>query len=269
MAAGIKFLFEFSLGMYDETNPGVNIISVTSTADGDFAPVNLTTAALRETWRSSDVDVIQRIVIEANDDDTIIDVFAILNHNLSENAVVTIEGNDTDNWVAPSLSAIPLTWSEKHLVLVQDLNTAYRYYRISILDPLNACGYIEIGRIVAGRAFTFTQNEDVTDDFTVEPADLAYQMKTEGFFRASNERVQVDRLTMKFDRLTTQSSQNANYRGLVNMTRTVGITFPFLTVLDPSDPYYSLIWGQIEALPTRQHTVNRYVSMQFTVQEVL
>ncbi len=267
MADGIKFLFEFSVGAPDPINPGVNVLSVTSTAAGDFNKANLTSNPLRETWRSADVDVAQEIILEANDLDTIVNVFAILNHNLSDTAVVTLKANISNSWAVPAFSST-FVWAEKHLVLLEDLQTAYRYFKITVLDPLNECGFIEIGAIRAGRAFTVTDDEDITDDISVEPNDLSYQTKTEGFFRASNERVQVDTLKMKFEKLSTQGGLNSNYVGFMDMIKSVGTTMPFLTVVDPGDPYFQLTWGQFISIPPRNLGINRYASFNMSIVEV-
>jgi hypothetical protein len=264
--SGIKFLFRFSVGEYDQLNPGDNVISVTSQAAGDHDKKNLTTTALRETWRSAGVGT-QEIVIQANDLTDAPDVFAILNHNLTEDAVVTLYGSTTNNFASPALT-ISFTWHEKHMVITQDFGTTYEYYKIKIIDPTNPCGYFEIGRIVAGLAFTFSVNEDITDDFNIGTDDLAYKMKSEGFFRASNERVKVDRLQIRFDRLRTDAGFNTNYVGIQGMLNFIGETLPFLTILDPDDPYFSVIWGQVDTLPSRTFSVNRYTSMSFAIQEV-
>lgn len=267
MSQGIKFLYQFSVGEYNLLDPGSNIISVTSTAAGDHNKKNLTTTPLRETWRSASVAAVQEIVIEANDTTDPIDVFAILNHNISENAVITLQANTVNNFSSPPFTRT-LTWNEKHIVLLEELPQAYNFYKLKVLDTTNPCGYIEIGRIVAGTAFTIENNEDITDDFSIATDDLAYKMKSEGFFRASNERVQVDRLQVKFDKLNTTSGEDDNYQGLLAMTKYVGETLPFLTILDPNQPYFSVIWGQIDNLPSKGYMVNRYVNMQFTIQEV-
>lgn len=267
MSEGIKFLYRFSLGEYDQVDPGSNVISVTSTAAGDFDKSHLTTTALRETWRSTGVSVAQEIVIQANDLTDPVNVFAILNHNLTEDAVVTLYASATSSFASPALT-LTFTWAEKHLALVQDFGTAYEYFKIKIIDPMNPCGYVEIGRIVAGAAFTMETDEDITDDFSIGSDDLAYKMKSEGFFRASNERVKVDKLGIKFDKLKTAPGENDNYVGLQTMVNFIGETLPFLTILDPEDPYFGLIWGQLDSMPTRSFTVNRYTSLSLTIQEV-
>lgn len=265
---GAKFLHQFLVGNYDYNNPGSNIISVTSEADGDHSGINLTTSPLRETWRSdSNIAIFQDIIIAADDLSDAPDTFAVLNHNLTNLAVVQLQASMTTSFAAPAFT-INLVWNKKHIVLLQDVGLAYNYYRFRFLDPTNPCGYIEVGKIVAGKSFTITNNEDITDDISSATDDLAYRMKTEGFFRAFNERVKVDKVAIKFSKLVTTPPDDDNYQGLMDMFDNVGETYPFLTILDPDDQNFHLIWGHIEALPTRTYGINRYVDMNFTIQEI-
>ncbi len=265
---GIKFLYQFSVGEYNTTFPGLNIISVSSTAAGDFDKKNLTTTPLRETWRSGSILTTQEIIIEANDLNTVPDVFALLNHNLTSLAVVQLQASLTDPTFLSPAFTVNFQWNKKHIALVQDLGLAYRYYKIKITDPTNPCGFIEIGKIIAGKSFTFTKNEDITDKIGVSNDDLSYKMKTEGFFRASNERVKVQKISLKFQNLTTVVGEDDNYQGLLAMLDEVGETLPFLTIVDPSEPYFKLIWGLIDNMPSESYDINRYVDFGMNIQEV-
>lgn len=264
---GVKFLYQFTVGEYDLVNPGANVISVTSTAVGDHDKKNLTTAPLKETWRSATAATPQVIVIHANDTTKAPDVFAILNHNLTSNAVVNLKGSTSTNFTAAGLS-INFPYGKNNLILAQAIGTAYPYYQITIQDAGNPDGFIELGRIIAGPSFTFINNEDMADNFTVKQQDLAYQMSTEGFFRASNERVKVSGLSLTFPSLQTTTGNNANYTGLATMVDFVGTTLPFLTIVDPFDVYFKNVWGQLNQLPTEQYTVNRYVTLNLDIQQV-
>lgn len=263
---GIKFLYEFSVGAYDTVTPGANVISVTSTAAGDHNKKNLTTTPLRETWRSTDAST-QEIVLQANDTDVIPNVFALLNHNLSENAIVHLYGNNSNSWATPTFSTTIL-WNKKHMCYVADIGTAFQYYKVKIQDAGNPCGYIEVGKIVAGLSFTLSVNEDMADDFGIKTEDLAYRMQTEGFFRASNERVKIQTMTLQFPKLQTVPGSDTNYQGLLELADEVGETFPFLTIVDPSDPYFRVLWGQFSKIPTESYTTNRYVSLSCEIEEV-
>lgn len=262
---GIKFLYVFSLGEYDYDNPGGNVISVTSTAAGDHDKLNLTTPALRETWRSTGVSDWQEIVLKTTDLTVVPDTFAILNHNLTKLAVIQVLGSMTTDFTG--VATLTMQWTKKHAVLLQDVGVAYRYYKFRILDPTNACGFIEIGAIRAGRSLTFINNEDITDDITVTPIDKAYKTETEGFARAFNQRVIVNQVQVNFSKLVTTSNGGDNYAALSAMFDVVGETFPFLTVLDPADQNFFMTWGVIDTLPSQTFGINRYADLQLTIQE--
>lgn len=263
---GVSFLHEFDLGNRNVNNPGVNIISVTSTAEGDFDKANLTTESLRHVWRSEDILSYQEIVIQAELKSKI-DTFAILGHNLSDEAVIEIQANVDNNFVAPPFS-ISVPWSEDNIVSTNPFNDDYEFYKIRILDPTNACGFLEIGRIVGGRAFTLSNNEDITDDFEITLEDMADTMKTEGYFRVSNEKIKARNLSIKLNRLYTVPGMDANFQGLKRMFRKVGITRPILVILDRGDPSFCSMWAQIDKLPAENYSVNRFVSQSFRLSEV-
>lgn len=264
---GITFLHEFSVGNFNTTFPGVNVISVTSTADGDFSKANLTSTPLREVWRSATADTTQEIIIRADETTTVVNIFAILNHNLSSLAVVELQAAFDSSFTAPAFT-ISFPYNSLHLLLLQDLGIPYNYYKIKITDPTNPCGYIQIGKIVAGRAFTITDDEDITDDISISLEDKSYQMKTEGYFRASNERIKIRKLGVKFDKIKSLTGENDNYLNLVDLFDNVGIALPFLVCVDPQDPYFCLLWGQFTALPSINYTINRYSSMSLSIEEV-
>lgn len=266
MSQGIRFLSRFSVGQDNPANPGAKVISATTTATGDFNKSNLVTNSTREKWRSGGIAGSNSIIIEANDLTSPIDTFAILNHNFSENAVVTLKGNNSTNMTAAPFS-VTLDWNEKHMVYVGDFIVPFQYYEVKVVDPGNICGYVEIGKLIGGVSFVMTGDEDITDDFSVQTQDLAYSMPTEGFFRASNETVKVDTLSVSFDKLDSRVN-TTNYDGLRAFTKYVGTTIPFLTILDPEDQNFFILWGQLRQVPGRSFTVNRYTSMSLTIEEV-
>lgn len=266
---GVSFLYTFTLGELNAANPGVNVISVSSTASGDHDKANLTTTPLRQTWRSATVTTPQQIVMQANDTTIVPDTFLILNHNFSSNAVVSIECANTTNF-AGSLKLF-FVWNPKHMILTSDVGSTFNYYRITVSDSGNGCGYLDIGRIIAGRAFTFDYDEDMSDSFTMKKTDKSYQMPTEGYFRANNERVKIQTLNISFEQLNSSTYTGrpvTNYKNLVTMVEFVGTTLPFFTIVDSIEPYFKFIWGQLTSMPDETYDVNRYVSTSLDIQEV-
>lgn len=81
---------------------------------------------------------------------------ALLNHNLTSGATVTLEANASDSWGSPSYSQ-SLTWRSTHIFLV--LNQSYRWWRVTISDSGNTY-YPSIGEWFIGSLTTFTMNYD-------------------------------------------------------------------------------------------------------------
>jgi len=74
---------------------------------------------------------------------------SILGHNLTSTASITLQGNDTDAWGAPSFEqTIPYRQS---MCILNFSEATYNYWRITITDDdTTSDGYIEIGSIFLG-----------------------------------------------------------------------------------------------------------------------
>lgn len=266
---GISFLYNFDLGNTLVDNFGSNVIRVSSQAVGDFDKGNITTSSTREVWRSADALTTQEIVIKA-ELKTQIDTFVILGHNFTLGAVVKVEANIDDVWIAaPYTQQVAMDEETQNLVISNDgFGADYEYYRITILDPSNPCGYVEVGRVIGGRAFTFTNDEDITDTYNVGNIDEAEKMKTQGFFRASNENVLRREFSANFSKLFSVTGQDDNFRGFRKMWKSVKTTRPFMTILDRDNPTVLNMWGQLKALPNESFGINQFASMPISIEEV-
>ena len=76
-------------------------------------------------------------------------VVAIVGHNFSSGATVTLELNATDAWGAPSVSQA-ITYNADIMIYVFTSAQNYRWARITIADAANSDGYVECGRIFLG-----------------------------------------------------------------------------------------------------------------------
>ena len=262
----ISFLYSFDVGNRHIDNPSENILSVSSTMTGDFDVSNITTESTRRVWRSADALTQQSIVIKAEKKSNI-DVFAIIGHNFTDAAVVKIEANISNNFAAPPLTRV-VAWNKYIMMTVVPFGAEYEYYRITILDPGNPCGYVEIGRVVAGRVLQLIDNEDITDSYSVGKKDMSETMKTEGFFRQSNENIITRTFSATFSKIYTVTGKDTNYKNLVKFFETVKITRPFLTILDMNNPYRFNIWGQLTDVPDESYGINDFVNLPLKIEEV-
>lgn len=262
----ISFLYSFDVGNRHINNPSENILSVTSTAAGDFDVSNITTESTRRKWRSATALTEQTIIIKA-EKKTDIEVFAILGHNFTDAAVVRVQANISNNFAAPPVTMV-IPWNKYIMMTANPFGGEYEYYKISILDPANPCGFLEIGRVVGGRLLQLVDNEDITDSYSVGKKDMSETMKTEGFFRQSNENIIVRTFTATFSKIYTTTGKDTNFKNLVKFFETVKITRPFLTILDMNDPYRFNIWGQLTDIPDESYGVNDFVNLPLKIEEV-
>ena len=268
-SSGISFLYEFDVGNTLVENFGSNVLRVSSQAVGDFDKGNVTTESTREVWRSADVLTEQEIVLKA-ELKTQIDTFAILGHNFTEGAVVRIQANIDDVWIAPPFNQVVVVDSEtQNIVLANNgFGADYEYYRVTVLDPSNPCGYIEIGRLIGGRAFTFTNDEDISDSYQIGYNDESERMRTQGYFRASNENVTVRTFSANIAKIFTITGNDANFRGFRAMRSYVKTTRPFLVILDRENVETLNMWGQFNDLPNESFGVNQFATMPIKIEEV-
>lgn len=263
---GISFLHNFDLGNRNIGTPDINILSHSPTREGDFAPENIFTESLRHCYRTAEILTTQFLTIKA-DKKSQVDTFAILGHNFTENAIIRIEANISDYFdVVPYSVLVP--WADGNIVLTTEFPEEYEYYKISVLDPANPCGFLQFGRVVAGRSVIMKNDEDITDSYSVSYKDASESMATQGFFRQSNENIIIRTLACSFSKLYTVVGKNDNYVSLRAMFRNVKTTRPFLTILDRKDPAKLSVWGQLGSIPNDSFTVNDFVSMSLSVTEV-
>ncbi len=95
-------------------------------------------------------------------------VVAIVGHNYSSGATVTLELNATDAWGAPSVSQV-IAYNADMMIYVFTSAQNYRWARITIADGSNPDGYVEEGRVFLGgylspeRNFIRTFRKDTID----------------------------------------------------------------------------------------------------------
>lgn len=134
-----------------------------STTDLLYPVENLQNQRLSKRWRST-APTAQTIVVNLGSAQAV-DTVAILGHNLSGSAAVTIEAHTSDLWTAPALSAITLTYSEGAILRYFGSAATFQYWRFILDDPSNADGYVEVGRPWLGTFLAI--NPSSLDAFTV------------------------------------------------------------------------------------------------------
>lgn len=95
-------------------------------------------------------------------------VVAIVGHNFSSGATVTLQLNAADAWGAPSVSQA-ITYDADIMLYVFTSAQSYRWARITIADAANSDGYVECGRIFLGGYLS--PERDFPNGWSVEQVD--------------------------------------------------------------------------------------------------
>jgi len=132
------------------------------TADLQYPVTNLQNQRLAKPWRSTAVTA-QTVVVDLGTA-TNITAAAVIGHNLTSGAVITLEGNPADSWASPSVTTT-ITTITGGMCLNYFAGGSQRYWRFTIDNATGGTSYIEIGRLWLGTYLTVDPSSLV--DFTV------------------------------------------------------------------------------------------------------
>ncbi len=118
-----------------------------------------------------------------------IKALAILDHNLSSAAVITLMGNTSDAWGAPAYSQV-VAWNTEKIGYY--LDQTYQYWRLQISDQSNSDGYIEIGELYLGDYLELSKNHNYDWD------QITAAFETSQKSRAGADKISLDYLQEGF-----------------------------------------------------------------------
>ena len=268
---GISFLHTITIGeVSDPQDPGGNILEVSTQADGDFDKTNLVTDISRQVWRSTDTN--EQFIKVKSEAPTQPDTVALIGTNLTADAVVILEANSVDDFDNPPfcVEMLIVNAHTTHAVFLNDFGNEYEYFRFRILDPDNPCGYIEVGRVAGGQAFTYTGGkEGLQNAFTIGYTDTSKSMTNEGYSRPSNTNILFRTLQGMLSKMETRDDKdNTNFLGLIEMIENVKTNRPFLTILDRNNPRIFTAWTEFSNLPNLAYDINELATADLKLQEV-
>jgi hypothetical protein len=113
-----------------------------------FNPAKLIDSSRDTRYRSSGLDNPNWIKISL-DSAVSADCIAIYDHNFSSSAVITIQGNASDSWGAPTFSET-VTWNNCKILHYFASSQSFQYWRLVISDETNAAAYIQISELCLG-----------------------------------------------------------------------------------------------------------------------
>lgn len=229
---------------------------------------NLQNEIVRRPWRTAGITQQAWVVYDLGTA-TLVNCAGIFGHNLRATAAITLQGHASDSWGSPTFN-VALTIitdpdgvvHEKAMTLAQG---TFRYWRLAIQDPGSVATYWEIGRLMAGNAFTPSVPYTLEDPQRVQ-VDPSILDMTEGQQAYSRLRTQYGRYRMRFENLE-RTDQDA----FLALFRNRGQVKPLMAVLDPTDAHTTprdTIYGRM-TMPLQWALVNMvYGTLDVELEEV-
>jgi len=207
------------------------------------------------------------------------DTIAIMNHNLTTSATVTVIGSVNPSFT-PIAKTIVMTPKLRNMFHIEALlppnNEVVRYWRFQISDPTNTNSFLEIGTIIFGPASIFQPDECMNQHIFKHPFAFADTFKTEGFTAFKNNRSLKNKITLTFNDLQFNEGNFSILDDVFETART-SLKCLWIPTPNPTDPAITArfaVFGKIPVLPSQDHNVvgsvnsdQDFVSVRFDVDE--
>lgn len=239
-----------------------------STASSSFPVSNLKSLHRTKVWRSTN-NTNQTVVIDlktSEEIDSVVVLFHPLDGNkLTPDAVISMQGNATNEWSSPAVS-VTLTLDEDFEVASYFWSTAneYRYWRLKVTDPTNESDYIEIGKVILGKATQLSQCPEI--GFSYMNDDLSSVSRTEYNQVYSDVKPNVRSFEFNYNILTY-----ADFETLQDIYDRVGSTVPVLLSLDTGEALFDkdrfIIYGNLDGAFNAKHRVMNYFDQPMKIKE--
>lgn len=188
---------------------------------------------------------------------------------ISTTAVVTLQANDTDVWTSPQYSQV-VTYDPNQLVLfgATGLTTPRRYWRLLINDAANVNGYVELGLIYLGDAYSPTRGA-VQFPFNPELVDLSTTVRSESGVAYSLIKPKSERFRLTWSALTYVEKEM-----LDAIFAKFGTTRPLFFALDSEAAFsssqgYYVRWVRFTKEPSSVLENPNFFAMAMEIQEDL
>jgi len=187
---------------------------------------------------------------------------AILNHNLSSGATITLQANATDSWGAPTFSQA-ITWGSG-MIVQSFTEQTFAYWRLLISDNSNPDTYIKIGHLYLSGSLTLPAmaQDQVVDKKTTSKNSISYSGQAYGkqmyMYRSAKVNFPFISLTQRDDMLDLFISQENIYPVIVLIWE---------ANLDIESPIYSVI-DQDSFGMSRNGKIAKPFKMSFQIREV-
>ncbi|GAF78509.1 unnamed protein product [marine sediment metagenome] len=217
--SNIRFLYTFK-------NDEDDVVITSSSESGTLVDDNVVDDFVAKKWRT-EADTGQWIKFDLQEAKKITQI-SIFGHNLTSEAVVTIEASSDDDWEGagdPEYSE-GMTWGE--FCITEFLDETFQWWRITIEDGDNSDEYIEIGRICIGEYIEPSIN--VTHEVQKKINDPSYKQASAG-----QQKYAVEKDVYRVFEVFFSSIGRAQQDQLEVMFRTVKTIRPLVLALDPDN----------------------------------
>lgn len=260
--AGQTFLsLLFSTG----TNAATSVRTVIGFGTNDF------TAATTYTGPTAAWHTEEGVVIDLQSSEQI-DTLAVLfdpriGIKLSDAATIYLQGSATDAWTTPGYSQeifIDNTWDIITLFLTTPQE--YRFWRIKVVDPQNAFGYVELGTIVLGKYIDLGRCVDNGFELTWDDGS---KLTTNDYGNSYvDEHPIVKEVSFSYNILTYTQSKS-----LEDIFRRNGNRTPVLVALDTSETLFDkdhiVVFGRMQDKFKQSHIITSYFQADLKIRESL
>jgi hypothetical protein len=178
---------------------GANVI--TSSSDGTSnTDDNAVDDRVGKVWRT-DTDTTEWIKWDLVVTSKNVDCVALIGHNLTASATVTFEGHTADSWGAPTVNETLTIATDSDSNVLPNIvhyftQDTLRWWRVTIDDPTNPDGYIQVGRIMFGEYYEVTR--DLSADMRVERVDPSEGTKAPGEVPVLTQKARFRRIRTTF-----------------------------------------------------------------------
>jgi hypothetical protein len=186
---------------------------------------------------------------------------------LSGSAVVQFQGNATDSWSSPALNQT-LTYDEVRGIYSYYFTSdqTYRFFRVRVVDTQNPSGYVEIAKILFGKATQFLRLPSEGFDYGIvdqsKEQSTAYGHKYFDLYPLRSE------LMVDFSYMTYADAES-----LIQIFEALGTTEPIFCVIDPLESSFDkdrfAIYGRIDSNLKAKHKTLNYFDLDMKIVEII
>jgi len=227
---------------------GNNWTSYPYQSNPDFSPNNVNTDVPEQVFRSPDgTSAFVTLTCDSGlPQGVFLDTLAILNHNLTRGAVVSLQGSN-DNFATTGVNIpIEVTTGDIYYISPSLPHDGWRYWRLTFIDNANPDTFVRVGIVLFGAARIFTMSENFVQPLISGLRDFKDVMATEGYTNVSNDRALRRSLRLQFENLALDRQ---NYQQLDTVFQTARTTSKVLWIPTPYNPERYSVFAKLTQLP--------------------